>query len=229
MANDILVVAAHPDDEVIGCGGTIARLSAAGKNCHLLVMAEGVTSRDDARDPDSRKNELSGIKKACLAAAKVLGIKSVEFKSNPDNRLDSLARLDLVKQIEKKIRGVKPEVVYTHHHGDLNIDHRIVAEAVLVACRPIPGCLVKEIYAFEILSSTEWSFAEKNTSFHPNCFVDIKNTLARKLKAMKKYASELRDFPHPRSLEALDYLAKIRGAQVGLPAAEAFTLIRKID
>ena len=225
---NVLVVAAHPDDEVLGCGGTIARHAMNGEKCYVLIMAEGITSRDDTRNPDFRNNEIAELRKQAQHAAHILGISCVEFDSFPDNRMDSVDLLDVVKKIENTIEKYNPEIIYTHHFGDLNIDHQITAKAVETATRPIKGNSVKEIYAFETLSSTEWTFSNPAHHFKPNCFIDIEKTLLKKKEAFEIYCSEKRAFPHPRSSENLLNLARIRGAQMGLMAAEAFSLIRKI-
>jgi LmbE family N-acetylglucosaminyl deacetylase len=225
---NVLVVAAHPDDEVLGCGGTIARHTMNGEKWYILIMAEGITSRDDIRNPDFRKDEIQKLRIQTEQAGRILGVTGMEFNSFPDNRMDSVDLLDVVKKVEKAIEKYRPEIIYTHHFGDLNIDHQITARAVETATRPIKGKSVKEIYSFETLSSTEWTFANPNHHFKPNCFIDIEKTLSKKIEAFNTYCSEKRAFPHPRSSEALINLAKDRGAQVGLKAAEAFTLIRKI-
>jgi len=151
----------------------------------------------------------------------------VETIGLPDNRLDGVELLDLVKRIEASIERHEPSVVLTHHAGDVNIDHQLVHEAVLAACRPQPGHPVDELLFFEIPSSTEWRPAGSRTTFVPNWFVDVSTTLPRKLDALRAYDSELRPFPHPRSLEAVEALARWRGATVGMLAAEAFVLGRK--
>jgi LmbE family N-acetylglucosaminyl deacetylase len=225
---NVLVVAAHPDDEVLGCGGTIVRHVNNGATCHILILAEGITSRDDQRDAEFRKNEIEKLGMQAKKASGVIGAASLEILSFPDNRMDSVDLLDVIKPIEKAVEKIRPDIIYTHHFGDLNIDHRITAKAVETATRPLNGTSVREVYAFETLSSTEWSFADPNHYFHPNYFVDIENTLQWKIEALNAYSAEVREFPHPRSPEVLMSLAKVRGAQAGLKVAEAFSLIRKI-
>ncbi len=223
----ILVIAAHPDDEVLGCGGTIAKLSAMGKEVHILIMGEGVTSRYNAREQADSK-ELEELHKCAQQAGASLGAKSVMLKNLPDNRFDSISLLDVVKIVEEVIEDVKPEVIYTHHGGDLNIDHRIVNQAVLTATRPVEGQIVKEIYAFEVASSTEWAFQRFEPVFRANYFVDITDSLEKKIKGMEYYEPEAREFPHPRSSKALRAIAERWGSAVGCRAAEAFELIRAI-
>jgi len=228
MSNLILVVAAHPDDEVLGCGGTIARHADAGDQVQVLVVAEGATSRQQQRDRNQASDELSALAQAAQKAAAILGAKGVELLDLPDNRLDSLDRLDLIKQIEERIACHQPEVVYVHHSGDVNIDHRRLHEAVVTACRPTPGQPVRRLLSFEVASSTEWQPPGSAPPFQPNWFVDISSQWPRKREALEAYASEMRPWPHARSIEALEHLARWRGAQVGVEAAEAFCLLRQL-
>jgi LmbE family N-acetylglucosaminyl deacetylase len=220
----ILVVSAHPDDEVLGCGGTIRRLTEAGKIVHLLFVCDGVGSRAS----DSIDEELGRRQTAARNAASILGAQEPRFLAFPDNRLDSVPLLDVVQTIEAVIGELKPETVYTHHTGDLNIDHALVARAVLTACRPLPGTFVRQVYSFEVASSTEWNPAP-DAAFLANRFVDISKTLDAKLQALDAYRAEMRPFPHPRSREAVTALAQVRGANAGLAAAEAFMVLRQIE
>lgn len=221
MVKTVLVVAAHSDDEALGCGGTIARHASQRDSVHLLFLADGVTSRDLTADSADR-NE------AAVNAAKLLGANSPVFLDLPDNRLDTVALLDIVQSIEKTIEEVSPDIVYTHHGGDLNIDHAITHQAVMTACRPVPGQSVKAIYGFEVLSSTGWGSPDQNLPFCPAHFVSIESYLETKIAALNCYAEEMRPFPHARSQEAVESLARLRGSQVGLKAAEAFTVLRQI-
>ena len=221
MSKAVLVVAAHTDDEALGCGGVIARHAAEGDQVHLLFMTDGVSSRDALDDAAKARH------KAAQLAAQVLGVSSSTHLNFPDNRMDSVALLDIVKEIEAKIKSIQPQVIYTHHLGDLNIDHQITHKAVLTACRPQPNFCVKEIYAFEVLSATEWN--NPNTQpFVPNVFIDISNHLPTKIKALQAYAEEMREAPHSRSFEHVEVLAKHRGYTVGMMAVEGFMLVRKI-
>lgn len=226
MSCKILIIAAHPDDEVLGCGGTIAKHSKNGDEVNVIILAEGLTSRDDKRNRDKRIKELLLLKKSAKEANKILGVTTLKFFDFPDNRMDSVDLLDVVKVIENYIKQFKPSVIYTHHSGDVNIDHRIIHDAVVTACRPIPKHTVKQLLFFEVASSTEWQPNNSYPAFIPNWFVDISKTLDLKLKALDKYKSEMRDFPHARSLEAVEYLSKWRGASVGVGAAESFILGR---
>ena len=225
----ILVVAAHPDDEVLGCGGTIARHSDAGDQVQLLIVAEGATSRQQHRNRDEALEELSALARSAQHAGAILGVKGVELLDLPDNRIDSLDRLDLIKRIEERIEHYQPQVVYTHHAGDVNVDHRLLHEAVVTACRPTPGQPVRRLLSFEVASSSEWQPPGSAPSFHPNWFVDISAQWLRKREALVAYSSEMRPWPHARSIEALEHLARWRGAQVGMEAAEAFCLLRLLD
>ena len=224
----ILVIVAHPDDEVLGCGATIAKWSDLGESVHILIMAEGVTSRDVVRNTNINHQELLLLKKSAEDARKVLGAVSTKLLNFPDNRMDALNLLDVIKEIEKEIDRLRPHTVVTHHSGDLNIDHRIIHEAVITACRPQPGHTVNRILAFEVVSSTEWQSTGSNAIFQPNLFEDVSITIDRKIKALKSYEAEMRKWPHARSLKNVEYLARWRGASVGCEAAEAFMLIREL-
>ena len=224
----ILVIAAHPDDEVLGCGGTIARHADTGDQVNVLIMAEGATSRRLQRDRAQASEELSALQEAAKTAGTILGAAGVELLDLPDNRLDSLERLDLIKKIENRIGCYQPEVIYVHHAGDVNVDHRRLHEAVITACRPTPGQLVRRILSYEVASSSEWQPPGSGPAFTPNWFIDISGQWDRKREALLAYASEMRAWPHARSLEALEPLARWRGAQVGVEAAEAFFLLRQV-
>jgi LmbE family N-acetylglucosaminyl deacetylase len=223
----VLVVAAHPDDEVLGCGGTMARLAHEGHTVHIAIMGEGVTSRHAQRG-DADPKELSRLHQQVHTAAAKVGVKDVSLFKLPDNRLDTVPLLDIVKLLEGLVKELKPEVIYTHHPGDLNIDHGVVHRAVLTATRPMTGQSVRDIYAFEVPSSTEWGFQRLEPSFRPNVFVDVAATLDAKIAALACYDTETRKFPHPRSPEALRAIAQRWGSVVGCHAAEAFELIRSI-
>lgn len=222
----ILVIAAHPDDEILGVGGTVLKHSMNGDECFALILGEGMTSRYDKRElADSIKVEK--LHEDTYKAGKIIGYKKIHMEDLPDNRFDSIPLLDVVKIIEKYIKDIKPDIIYTHFRGDLNIDHKITFEAVLTASRPIGQEYVKEIYAFETVSSTEWNFNGMD-SFKPNYFVDITETLDMKLKAMECYKSELKEFPHPRSKENLKVSALKWGSVVSRMYAEAFQVVRII-
>ncbi|HHT9112413.1 MAG: PIG-L family deacetylase [Planctomycetes bacterium] len=228
MSKKILVIAAHPDDEVLGCGATIAKHATMGDEVHVVILAEGVTSRDERRDPKGRKSDLSELSKAAHSANKILGVKSLTLHDFPDNRMDSLDRLEVIKVVERFIDKYRPETVYTHHAGDVNIDHKVIHEAVVTACRPTPSQPVKTLLLFEVLSSTEWQIPGSASWFMPNWFIDVSTTIDAKLQALKAYRSEMRPWPHARSIEAVTHLAKSRGASIGTEAAEAFALGRNI-
>ena len=223
----VLVIAAHPDDEILGCGGTIARHIKNGAMVSVLIMADGITSREKS-STELLAKEIGERQECANLANRILGVNDLTLLSYPDNRMDRAVLLDVVKDVEKKLDQLKPSIVYTHHAGDVNIDHYIVHEAAIVACRPQPDHCVRELLFFETPSSTEWRPAASRSSFEPNWFIDISETLDLKLKALQAYDSELRQFPHPRSLSAVEHLARWRGASVGLEAAEAFELGRCI-
>jgi LmbE family N-acetylglucosaminyl deacetylase len=223
----ILVIAAHPDDEILGCGATMARLAAQGHEIHIAIIGEGITSRHSDRS-QADAGQLSLLHQNAQAAANQVGAKGLTLYGLPDNRLDTVALLDVVKLVEDLIEKQEPEIIYTHHPGDLNIDHGIVHRAVLTATRPVNGQPVQEIYAFEVPSSTEWAFQCFAPSFRPNVFEDVTSTLETKILAMSCYGTESRAFPHPRSPEALRAVAARWGSVVGCKSAEAFELVRSI-
>lgn len=221
------MVCAHPDDEVLGCGGTMAALATAGWEVLIATFGEGLASRYDHADSVNR--EAVHALQACSArAAALLGAHRVPCPVLPDNRFDKIPLLDIVKHVENVMGATRPDVVYTHHGGDLNKDHEILFRAVLTATRPTSADVVPDVYAFEVASSTEWAFQSLGCPFHANVFVDIAATIERKLEAMALYESESRTFPHPRSPEALEAAARRWGSVAGCPAAEAFELIRSI-
>lgn len=224
----VLVVAAHPDDEVLGCGGTIARMAYDGRSVHVLLLADGENSRASADGSGVAVGAVTARNAAAEKACQILGCASVECLNMPDNRMDTLALIDIVKEIEARITHYAPRTVMTHHGNDVNVDHRVVHEAVIVACRPIPGHPVEELLFFEVMSSSEWRPPGSGYGFEPNYFVDISATLALKNLALDAYSSEMREYPHPRSKLAIKSLARWRGATVGATAAEAFLMGRKI-
>jgi LmbE family N-acetylglucosaminyl deacetylase len=223
----VLVIAAHPDDEILGCGGTAARLVREGREVHFAILGEGITSRYAQREA-ADNDELARLHRQAHAAAAKVGVDRVHLLSLPDNLLDTVPLLDVVKIVEALVDQIQPQVIYTHHAGDLNVDHGVIHRAVLTATRPIARQPVREIYAFEVPSSTEWAFQRIEPSFRPNVFVDIAATIESKVAAMECYESEARAFPHPRSPEALRAIATRWGSVVGCAAAEAFELVRSI-
>jgi len=223
MTEKILIVAAHPDDEVLGCFGTVARLIKEGYEAYTLILGEGKTSRDEKRVVTNQKSEIQKLNKEIEKANNAIGIKKVFIKSFPDNRFDSVDLLDIVKVISKIKEEIQPDIIFTHFKNDLNIDHRITYQAVLTATRPMKDESVKEIYSFEILSSTEWNYP---ISFSPDTYFDISDTLDLKLKAMEEYSSELCEYPHPRSIDGIELNSKYQGMRVGKKYVEAFKSVR---
>jgi len=222
MSKRILIVAAHPDDEILGAGGTIARHGVQGDQVAMAIAADRGTARYD-----DEKIEL--VRQCCRAAARRLGITEVCFGDFADQRLDVLPILDITQWLESIANRFQPSVIYTHHRGDINRDHKLVHEATLTALRPYAAPYVERILCYEAPSATEWCGPYAENAFIPNVFVDITGTLENKLEAMSEYSTELRTFPHPRSPEALRSRATFWGSTVGVAAAEPFVLVRQID
>ena len=214
----ILVIAPHPDDEVLGCGGTIAKYTYKGDEVYLCIVTKSYT-------PDWSEEFLKRRQKEIEKANKILGIKKTYLLNFPTVKLDTIPQKKLNTSILKVVSEVKPDVLYIPHKGDLNKDHRLVFEASLVAVRP-SNLKLKNVLSYETLSGTEWG--QSIEPFIPNVYVDISGTLEKKIESMKAYKSELKKYPHPRSLEIIEALAKKRGSEVGTRFAEAFMLIREV-
>lgn len=222
----VLVVVAHPDDELIGVGGTLRKHVKNGDEVHVLILGDGKTSRQnkyEVMDDSTKTLSMAETTKAM----KVLGITNLYHEYLPDNRFDQLTLLEIVKLVAQYIEKVSPSLVYSHHSGDLNVDHQLTAEAVIIATRPIQNSSIKELRLFETLSSTEMAGSRFTHVFIPNLFVNIENELEDKLDALKCYESEMREFPHPRSLKAIEHNARVWGAKNNQMAIEPFYIFRK--
>ena len=217
----VLVIAAHPDDELLGLGATVARHAEDGDEVTAVIVSEGATSRYE-------EGAAGTLRDAARAAARTLGVGDLRFLGMRDQYLDAGPILEVTRPIEKVVSEVRPEVVYTHHWGDLNRDHRVVSEAAMVACRPVGDGAPRRLYCFETPSSSEWSSTDVSLAFVPNVFVDATGTIEKKLAAMACYATEVRPAPHPRALESLRARAQYWGQIVGKAYAEAFVLVREI-
>ncbi len=226
MKPPTLIIAAHPDDETLGCGGTIARLTAEGRAVHIAFMADGVGARESGGLPDPQL--LVERRQMTMLACELLGAQPPSFGTYPDNQMDTVPLLHVVQAVESLLRAIRPDTVITHHAGDVNIDHQKVHQAVVTACRPQMPQPVRTLLFFETPSSTEWQPPGSGAVFMPNWFVDITTTLSRKQDALVCYAPELRDWPHPRSPQGIEHLARWRGSMVGVAAAEAFMLGRML-
>jgi len=222
----ILIIAAHPDDEVLGCGGTIHAIFKKLPNVEItaLILSEGLTSRENDFKKFN-KADIEDVKNDSINAAKILGIRHSYFEDLPNNRLDSMDLLDVVKIIERYVADLQPTIIFTHHHGDINIAHRITFQAVITTCRPLESCPVRKLLSFEIPSSTEWAFPIYKNTFSPNVFFEIGDSIDVKIQAMQAYRSERRKLPHPRSPEAIKAIALHRGCTANLSYTEAFELV----
>jgi LmbE family N-acetylglucosaminyl deacetylase len=216
IKNNVLVIAAHPDDETLGCGGTIQKLRKLGHQVYVMVFTDGESSRE------KNKKKIQKRKKQLIKVSKVLDFKLLKQCSFPDNELDKVSNLELVKKIEVAIKKINPQIILTHSNKDLNIDHRLINIATITACRPLPESNIQELLFFEIPSSSEWNFSSSNLNFSPTKFFDIEKFIDKKIEAISIYASEVKKFPHPRSLEGIKTLSKYRGQSVGYRYAEAF-------
>lgn len=220
--NKILIIAAHPDDEILGCGGSIAKLK-KNNEINTIFMTNGVSARGKHKN-----KEIIERKNSCLKLFKYLSLPNPTFFNFPDNQMDKIPLLKIIKKVEKKIRLIKPETILTHYSNCLNIDHKITFEAVITACRPINKLSVKKILSFEIPSSTDWALYD-GKKFQPNYFIDISKHINEKIKLIKFYKNELRVYPHSRSLKSIKSLASIRGVSCGVKFAEGFVLNRLIE
>ncbi|MBL75324.1 MAG: GlcNAc-PI de-N-acetylase [Chloroflexi bacterium] len=235
---NILVVAAHPDDEVLGMGGTIKKLTKNKNRVKIVIMATGIAARRSTNyqnstrynitenDQKTIKKQIMTVKSHAKKAAKLLGVTDIEFLDFPDNEMDTISNLELTKSVEHIIQKFKPEIVYTHTPFDVNVDHVCCYNAVLTATRPKKKTIVKKLLSFEVPSSTEWNFT---SVFTPNIFVDISKELSSKIKALECYKTELQEFPHPRSSKALESIGNRWGTVSGYLVAEAFSLIRSLE
>ena len=220
MNNNVLIVAAHPDDEVLGCGGTIAKHVEEKYTVTIIFICDGETSRSKKIQNLKARNE------SAEKVSELLGCQKPIFFNFPDNKLDSIIFLEIVQKLESYIIKIKPNIIYTHHYNDLNIDHQLTCKSLITACRPLPKSFVKSIYLFEIPSSTEWSIS--NDKFSPNKFIDITSYKSKKDKALDLYKEEMRDFPHPRSKKAISAIENLRGVISNVEFAEAFQIYRQI-
>jgi LmbE family N-acetylglucosaminyl deacetylase len=216
----VAVVAAHPDDEILGVGGTLARHVQRGEEVHAIVVADGATSR---YEPDL----VQELQDSGRMAADVLGFASIHFLGLPDQRLDAMPLFEVTQRVEDMLQLLRPQIVYTHFCGDVNADHGVLTRCVTTACRPFRLPDLRMLASFETPSSTEWALPTTAAAFVPTQFVDITETIEQKLDAMDCYQSELRDYPHPRSRRSLRERAAYWGSAIGRAAAEPFVILRQ--
>lgn len=221
MSQNVLVVAPHPDDEVLGCGGVMARHAAAGDEVHVAVVTRG---HPDVFSPES----VDRVRSEAKEAHSILGVRSVRYLEFPAPRLDTIPRHQVADAIAGMIRELSPEIMYVPHHGDMHFEHGLTYEACLVAARPGRQSIVRRILAYETPSETDWSPPLSGTAFQPTVYVDIAAHLDTKLRAMTCFKSQVQPSPHPRSINNLEAVARCRGAAAGLHAAEAFMLVREV-
>jgi LmbE family N-acetylglucosaminyl deacetylase len=219
-----LVIAAHPDDETLGAGGTIARLTGQGIPVDVAIVTDGSSAQhgDDMAARERRNEQMR-------AALDILGVETLFHGSFPDMRLDTVPHIDLNIWLSRTIRDSGCDTVFTHHHGDVNMDHVCINASTLVAVRPVPGQPVKRVFTYYVNSSTEWGAVHPRSQFAPNVFVDVSATIETKVAALNAYADEIRDAPHPRNEDAVRARARVTGSEVGVDYAEAFALLRCVE
>lgn len=222
MKKKILILAPHPDDEVLGCGGLIRKKSESGHQVYVLVATRGSAKRYS-------EERVANVRKEALQAHAILGVTETLFLDFPAPDLDMVSKADMSGEIAKVLKKLEIEELYLPHRGDIHHDHQAIFNAGLVAARPTGGNTVKMVYAYETLSETEWAAPFASDAFIPNYFVDVSKHFDHKLRAMEQFKSQLREFPNSRSLEAISSLAKFRGCTVGFNYAEAFMVIRVIE
>ena len=221
----VLCIVAHPDDEVLGVGGTLARHAADGDSVHVCILSDGVTSRYD--EPEDAREEIEQRRCRAERAADILGA-TVSLHSFPDNSFDTVPLLDIVQTLESEIAEHAPDIVYTHHYGDLNVDHELTCRATVTATRPLAESDIDRVLAFETLSASEWAVPRPDNAFQPTSFVEISQHIDVKTDALSVYEDELRDPPHPRTVGTVEQNAEVWGSKAGVTAAEPFELLREV-
>jgi len=218
----IMVIAAHPDDEMLGCGGTLIKHSKRGDYIKTLILGQGMLSRGED------ESILAKLRADSKEANDIIGVNELKFFDFPDNAFDSVPLLKIIKVVEKEVADYQPDIIYTHFSNDLNIDHRRTFEAVMTACRPQPGMKNPDIYSFYIQSSTDWIASTEATQFIPNIFVDVEDEIEQKIEALMAYQTEMKEYPHSRSLESIRVFSQYWGTRVGKYFAEPFILVRSV-
>jgi len=219
----IMVIAAHPDDELLGCGGTLLKHSRKGDFIKTIILGQGMLSRGED------ESILVKLRADAKQANDLAGVNELKFFDFPDNAFDSVPLIEIIKTVEKEIDELEPDIIYTHFGNDLNIDHRKTFQAVMTATRPQPGMKNPDIYSFYIQSSTDWIASSEKDQFVPNVFVDIEDTIEKKIEALEKYETEMKAYPHSRSLESIRIFSQYWGTRVGKQFVEPFVLVRSIQ
>jgi LmbE family N-acetylglucosaminyl deacetylase len=224
---NILVIAAHPDDEILGLGGTLLKHTANGDKVYIHILTDGHSSRKRENDniEKSVKKRLSCAEKA----ADTLGAAALHFSDFLDQKLDAVPIIKIIHEIESFAAKINPDYVYTHHTGDVNYDHKVTFQAVINAFRPASNIFPVKLFSFETISASEWGLPASESLFNPNYYVDISAFLKKKLELIKCYEDELKEYPHPRSLKGIELIAQRWGTVIHSEAAEAFILLRGID
>lgn len=221
MKKNVLIIAPHPDDEVLGCGGTINKMAADGHDVFVLIATRGSSNLYD-------QSKVENVRSEARRAHQILGVSQTFFLDFPSPELDTVSIAEISREFSKIIMQLSVDILFVPHRGDIHNDHRVVFNAAIVAARPVGDCPVSEIYSYETVSETEWAAPFANDSFIPTLFIDITANLERKLDSMNCFSSQIREFPNPRSVKNIKALASFRGATVGLFASEAFMTIRRI-
>lgn len=219
---DVLVIAPHPDDEILGCGGTIAKHVTNGDDVYVAIVTKGTSPMFSPEIIEKGRDE-------CKKADSFLGVKETRFLDFPAAKMEEIPRYKLNDAFITVIQEIRPNIVYLPHRGDMQLDHKMTVDAAMVALRPKYDHIVKKIYAYETVSETGWDIPNLTNEFIPTMYNDISEYIEKKIKALSFFESQVADYPNARSLKAVEALAIFRGTTVNVAAAEAFMVIREIN